>query len=171
MMLPRLISISGSVHSGKTTISRMLAVKMPGAFYIDGDLISTWAGQIYSKDAIIGDMLPDIHNKIIEFIKPALRDGNDVVVDYPFNDEVRGQIIEELRCIDFEPKWFLLRPDIKKVLTGSGTRPQLNDWEKARINYHYNESNLLDTSIAKVIDSTDQTPEDTLSEVMEELGI
>ena len=171
MAFPRLISISGSVHSGKTTISRMLAAKMPNAFYVDGDLISSWVGQAYSRDTTIDDMLPDIHSKIIEFIKPALRDGNDTIVDYPFSDKVRGQILEELRPIEFESKWFLLKPDIEKVLTGSGARPRLNDWEKARINYHYNESNLLDTSIAKVIDSTNQTPEETLNEVIGELGI
>lgn len=169
VVLPRLISISGSVHSGKTTISRMLAVNMPNAFYIDGDLISAWVGQKFPKNTPINDLLPETHLHITKLIYAGLKDGLDVIVDYPFSDRIRNQIVQSLGDVEFEAKWFILRPDIKKVLSGSETRPELNEWEKERIDYHYNKSDLLKTSVAKVIDSTKQTSEETLSEIMEEL--
>ncbi len=165
---PRLISISGSVHAGKTTISRMIAAKMPNAFYIDGDMVTAWVGEGYSGTATIDNILPEAHERLIELIKPGLRSGVDVIVDYFFSDETRRQILEALHGINFEAKWFLLKPDIEKVLQGSATRPELNEWEIERIKYHYSDQFVI-TELAKVIDSTDQTPEETLKEMMEGL--
>lgn len=168
-MLPRLISISGAVHSGKTTISRMIAAKMPNAFYVDGDLVSAWVGQEFPEYTPIDAMLPKIHLHIIDLIRAALKNELDVIVDYPFNDAARTQIIQALEGVRFETKWFVLRPGIEKVLTGSESRPELNEWEKERIDYHYNKSDLLKTTMATGIDSTNQTPEETLTTIMEEL--
>lgn len=163
---PKLISISGSIHAGKTTISRMLAVSMPNAFYIDGDLIATWTTvQNSFKNVPIDEKLPQIHTKIIELIDVGLRDGTDVIIDYPLSDNTRQQIIDSLKNIKFEAKWFLLKPDIAKVLAGSNTRPKLTDWEIERIHYHYEKSDLLKTAFATVIDSTKQTPEETVESI------
>ena len=167
MSTPQLISISGSVHSGKTTISRMLAAAMPNAFYVDGDLVATWVQDQTPSlaDATIDELLPEVHKKIIELIRAGLKEGLDVIVDYPFSDKTRTQIIDNLQDVMFEAKWFLLKPKIEKVLTGSASRPGLNQWEVDRINYHYNESNLLKTTMATVIDSTEQTPEETYQRI------
>lgn len=164
--MPQLISISGSVHSGKTTISRMLAAEMPNAMFVDGDLISSWVGTKYPRGATIDDILPDVHKTIIEFVRPVLRSGLDVIVDYPFTDAVRKQIITALGGIDFETKWFLLKPAMEKVLQGSATRPELNEWEIDRIKYHY-ASPLMETSMAEVIDSTNLNPGETLEKIKE----
>src|ERR1700756_202245 len=133
MKRPKIVSISGSVHSGKTTVSRMIAAKMPNAFYLDGDLLSTWVGRNYSKSSTIDDMLPEVHERIIDLIEVTLKNGLDIIVDYPFNDEAREQILNALSGLEYEAKWFLLKPDIKKVLSGSETRPALNEWEIERI--------------------------------------
>ncbi len=167
-MIPRLISISGSVHSGKTTVSRMIAAQMPNAFYIDGDLISSWVGKKHPEDLTIDDILPEVHELIIELIHLSLENGDDVIVDYPFNDRVRRQIIEDMNDVSFEAKWFLLKPDIEKVLRGSNHRSELNEWEVERIKYHYG-SDLMKTNLAMIINSTDQTPELTVKEIMEAL--
>ncbi len=164
--MPRLISISGSVHSGKTTISRMLAAQMPNAMYVDGDLISSWVSKNYPKDATMDDMLPEVHERIIEFIEHPLKDGLDVIVDYPFTDTVREQITKALEGVTFEAKWFLLKPSMEKVLAGSASRPELNEWEINRITYHYT-SLLMQTSLAHVIDSTHLSPEETLQKIVE----
>ncbi len=163
---PRLISISGSVHSGKTTISRMLAAEMPNAMFVDGDLISSWVGTKYPKNATIDDILPEVHKTIIELIRPVLRSGLDVIVDYQFTDQVRKEIVVALEDVDFETKWFLLKPAMGKVLQGSATRPELNEWEIDRIKYHY-ASPLMETSMATVIDSTNLTASQTLEKIKE----
>lgn len=89
MAIPKLISISGSVHSGKTTISRMIASQMPNAFYIDGDLISALIGEKYPKGSTIDDMLPEVHQFIIQLIVAGFKNGLDIIVDYPFSDKTR----------------------------------------------------------------------------------
>ncbi len=165
-MIPKLISISGSVHSGKTTISRMLAAEMPNAMFVDGDLISSWVGTKYPKSATIDDILPEVHKTIIELIRPVLRSGLNVIVDYPFTDQVRQEIVAALEDVDFETKWFLLKPAMEKVLQGSATRPELNEWEIDRIKYHY-ASPLMETSMATVIDSTNLTASQTLEKIKE----
>ncbi|MBP6038466.1 MAG: AAA family ATPase [Candidatus Saccharimonas sp.] len=167
-MKPKLISISGSVHAGKTTISRMLAAEMPNALYVDGDLISAWIGANYPKTATIDDMLPEIHKTIIEMVHPVLQSGLDVIIDYPFTDEVRREIIGALQDVEFEAKWFLLKPSMQKILKGSSSRPTLNDWEKERIVYHY-AGPLVETTIAAVIDSTDLSPRETVLKVKENI--
>lgn len=166
--IPRIISVSGSVHSGKTTITRMLACRLPNAFYLDGDLISAFVGQGFSEGSTIDDMLPEVHDLIIQLIRASLHSGLDIIVDYPFDDTLRKQITDALKDLSFQAKWFLLKPATEKVLSGSLSRPQLNDWEIERIKYHYN-SPLMSTSLAIVIDSTNQTPEETLEKIMEAL--
>lgn len=165
---PRLISISGSVHSGKTTISRMVAAKMPNAFFIDGDMVSALVGESYSANATIDDMLPEIHEEIIKYVGSSLRGGIDIIVDYFFSDDTRLQIMDALKDVHYEAKWFLLKPDIEKVLQGSATRSELNEWEIERIKYHYG-SELMVTELAKVIDSTNDTPEITANKIMGDL--
>ncbi len=164
----RLISISGSVHSGKTTTSRMIAAEMPNAAYVDGDMISSWVGAGYPDTATIDDMLPEVHKKLIEIIQSWMRSGLDIIIDYPFDDKARQLIVDSLSDLNVTYKWYLLKPDIEKVLAGSGTRPKLNEWEIERIKYHYS-GDLVKTSIATVIDSTHQLPEETAKEIMEEL--
>ena len=168
MSVPRLISISGSVHSGKTTVARMIAAKMPNAAYVDGDLISSWVGLNYPDAATIDDMLPEVHKRLIEMIRPWVCGGTDIMVDYPFDDKTRRLIVDSLSDLDVAYRWYLLKPDIEKVLVGSDTRPKLNEWEIERIKYHYS-GDLVKTSIATVIDSTHQSPEETVKEIMEEL--
>lgn len=168
MVKPKLFSISGSVHSGKTTISRMLAVEMSNAAYIDGDLIGQWV-KMHNLDRGMEANLSDVHEMIIDLLKANLVVGVDVIIDYQFTDQTRQEVIDVLSDIEYEARWFLLKPDIKKALSGSKTRPQLNDWEIERIKYHY-KSPLMETELAIVIDSTDQTPVETLSEVLNKIG-
>ena len=167
-MKPRLISISGAVHSGKTTVSRMIAAQMPNAFYLDGDMVSSWVGASQPTTATIDGMLPDIHERIIEMIKASLSSELDIIVDFYFDDAVRNQIVGALHDVKFDAKWFLLKPDKQKVLSGSATRPELNSWEVDRIEYHYT-GLRMETKLAQVIDSTRQTPVETVKEIMEKL--
>lgn len=168
MLVPRLVSISGSVHSGKTTVSRLLAARMPNSLYLDGDLISALVGQSYSQGTPIDDLLPEVHKHITKLVKASLSNGLSIIVDFPFTDENRRGMENDLRQVKFEAKWFLLKPKIEKVLSPSETRPELNDWEIERIKYHY-KSPLMDTTLAKVIDSTHQTPEETAKIIGEDL--
>lgn len=168
MSVPRLISISGSVHSGKTTVARMIAAKMPNAAYVDGDLISSWVGLNYPDAATIDDMLPEVHKKLIEIIRSWMRSELDIIIDYPFDDKTRQLIVDSLSDLSVIYKWYLLKPDIEKVLAGSETRPELSEWEIGRIKYHYS-GDLVKTNMATVIDSTHQSPEETVKEIMEEL--
>ncbi len=168
MTKPRLISISGSIHSGKTTISRMLALDDTTALYLNGDLIAAWVGAKYPDSSSIEDILPEVHQTIIDIVKAALEDGNDIIVDYPLSDKTRRQIIDSLRSVEFEAKWFLLKPNIDKVLKGSDKRPDLRDWERERVKRHY-AGPLMESDLAIVIDSTDQTPEQTFKEIKESI--
>ncbi|MDR1197025.1 MAG: hypothetical protein LBL08_02010 [Candidatus Nomurabacteria bacterium] len=45
------------------------------------------------------------------------------------------------------------------------TSPKLSDWEVERIKYHY-DSSLVETEMAQIIDSTNQTPDETFLEIM-----
>lgn len=164
MKSPKLISISGAIHSGKTTVSRMLAYEMPNAAYLDGDLVASLVRQNHPPDATIDEILPDVHKMIADIIRASLVRDTDIIVDYPITDDTREEIEEVLVDVEYSPKWFLLRPNIDKVLKGSKTRPVLSDWEIERIKYHYS-SLLVETELATIIDSTNQTPEETVGEI------
>ena len=164
MTKPKLISISGSVHSGKTTVSRILALRDPNAAYLDGDLIGQLVKMRNPDRQGIEPNLPDVHKLVIKIVKANLLVGTDVIIDYPFNDELRQKMLTGLKGIEFEAFWFLLKPDMQKVLKGSATRPDLNDWEIERVKYHYS-SSLMETKMATVIDSTNQTAEETAVEI------
>lgn len=167
-MKPQIISISGAVHSGKTTISRMIAVQMPNAMYVDGDLLSSYVGQSYPKNTTIDEMLPAVHKLIGSLLRASLIDGLDVIVDYVLDDSGRREVLAELNDVEFTAKWFLLKPSKEKILKGSNTRPKLNEWEINRINYHYS-SPLMTSYFDKTIDSTNLTTEETVRQIMEEL--
>lgn len=162
----KLISISGSVHSGKTTVSRLLAEEYPDFYYLDGDLLSHYVGRNYPPDTPIDKKLPEIHSELVDICEAIFKDGEScgIIIDFPLTDEIRHKIIEAVGLNNFTPLWFLLKPDISKVLTGSTTRPELNEWEIERIKYHYG-SDLMKTNLAIVIDSTKQTPVETVAAI------
>jgi hypothetical protein len=129
--------------------------------YLDGDAISATIDD--SRD--LDDKLPDIHAEILRFLRANLTAGCSVILDFAVNDATRNYFLDNMRDIEFTPHWFLLKPDIKKVLSSSKSRPELNDWEIERIDYHYYRSDLMKTELVQVIDSTKQTADETAGEV------
>ena len=169
MTKPKLISISGSIHAGKTTVSRILAKDLWDAAYLDGDMINSLVKLRNPELEILDKRLPKAHGMIAEIIKASLADGRDVIVDYPLSDKTRSEILNDLEGIDVDAYWFLLQPDINKVLAGSKTRPDLSEWELSRIKYHY-DGDIGWTEMAVVIDSTNQTPEETADAIIKYIG-
>jgi hypothetical protein len=132
--------------------------------YLDGDAIAATIPHDGGRD--LDKRLPDIHAEILRFLRANLSDGNDVILDYPVSDATRTYFVNGLENVAFAAHWFLLKPDIQKVLSASKSRPKLNNWEIERIKYHYS-SDLMKTALATAIDSTSQTPDETAEQIYE----
>jgi len=73
-----------------------------------------------------------------------------------------------LKDVDTKIYIFTLAPKLEKALTNRGTR-ELDDWEKERIQHHYN-IGIPNPSFGEIIDNSDQAPEETADHILNKIS-
>ncbi len=160
------IFISGTPAAGKSSVSKLLAEKFDKSAYINVDAL---------KDMIIGGNVapwsPEgpkqfelVEKNFLSLISNFIESDFVVVVDYVFDDEN----IRRYQQLFVDVYGFLLLPDIETIKTRElGRDPEGTLIH--RIDALYPKFVDVEHNVLKVINSTNQTVEETVSEIMNEL--
>jgi predicted kinase len=160
--MPKLIVISGSINSGKSTTSRLLVERLPRAAHVQGDALRHFVTRLPLEEAV-----PITLQNIIAVSKNFLLACFDVVVDYPLYRPSYEKLCRALSGTATGVDAFVLSPPLEVAQRQRGDRV-LSPHEVERIAFHYS-TNLHDPGFGIRIDNSEQTPQETVEAMLEHL--
>jgi cytidylate kinase len=151
-----LVFISGSINSGKTTTSKLLASRIGAAFINVDDLNDTIPNFNLATD------LDKSFDLAIVKINEYLEQGKDVVANYV----VRPKDYERLEKEVHTDRQYVvtLAPSLDVAQSKRGER-ELTEWEVARVKHHY-DTGIASPSFGHIIDNSQLTPAETVDEIL-----
>jgi len=157
-----IIFINGSINTGKTSVAKILAKKIPNTANVEIDNLHNFIDWLEIDKAIS----INLENAIL-IIKNFAKHGYNVVVPYPLSQNNYKYINHKLSSFSEQLYFFTLSPDIKKAQASTKNR-KISPWEHNRIQHHYN-IGIPKPSFGKIINNTKQTPEETFNEILSNL--
>lgn len=158
-----IILLNGSINAGKSTVSKRLCEMLPRTAHVEVDSLRDFINWMPLEESI-----PINIEAAIAVTKVFVRRGLNVVFSYPLRKEDYEIILGEFAELGVPVHGVTLRPRLEVSLTNRGTR-QLTDWERSRIPYHY-ETKLNEPDFGHIIDNSEQSPEQTASEILRLIG-
>ena len=162
--MPILIFVSGSINSGKTTVSQRLTERLPRAAHVQGDALRHFVTELPLEDAIpvtLANIEAVSHNFLLA--------GFDVVVDYPLSKSDYQRLCKGLSKVATSVYAFVLSPPLGVAQSGRGNRV-LSPREIERIAVHYR-TNLHNPGFGVRIDNSQQTPQETTEVILRHLSL
>ena len=159
-----IVFINGSINSGKSTLARLLANKLENCAVLEIDSLRDFIDWMPLEVAI-----PINLENAVLLIKNFDKNGLNVVIPYPLSEKNYDFIKTNLSKLESKIYYFTLAPKLEEVLKDRGKR-KLDDWERERIKYHY-KTGINSPSFGKIIDNTNQTPEETLKIILSEIDL
>lgn len=156
-----IIWLNGTVNSGKTTVSKLLAQKIENTAHIEVDKLREFIEFMPLSDEVIEISL----SNAISVAKNFIAKGLNVIISYPISMNNYEKIIRELAGQDNKIVVITLNPRIEAVLKNRGSR-ELNAWETERIKHHYSVGLNTPKFPSIIIDNSDQSPEETVDEIL-----
>jgi len=154
-----IIFISGSINSGKSTVSKILADELGEVALVEVDLFRSFIEWMPIEEAA-----PLSLENAAGVIKNFARRNISVIVPYPLSQRNYEYLLENLKEYKNSIYVFILSPQEDMVLTNRGSR-ELDGLEKERIKYHY-EIGIHNPGFGNVIDNTNQTPHETAEHIL-----
>lgn len=158
-----MVFISGTINSGKSTVARMLAEKIPNTAVIEVDRLREFVEWMPITEAVALSL-----ENAVAVIKNIVKHKINCVVPYPLSRKNYDYLISELAEVVGRVECVTLAPRMEVVLGGRGGR-KLTDWERERVKYH-DEIGLNRPEFGGVIDNSELTPAQTVAKVVEYLG-
>lgn len=156
-----IVFINGSINSGKSTLAKLLADKIGNCVVLEIDKLREFIEWIPIEKAIQINL-----ENAISLIENFDKNNLNVVIPYPLSEKNYEYIKNKLK-VKSNIYFFTLNLDLAEVLKDRGDR-KLDDWERERIKYHY-QIGINRPSFGKIIDTTNQTPEETLEIVVDSI--
>ncbi len=151
-----LVFISGSINSGKTTISELLAQKIGAVFINVDDLNDTIPNFNLATDL---DKSMDL---AIAAINKHLSEGDNVVANYVVREKDWHRLQKEVTA---EDKYVItLAPRLEVAQSKRGER-ELSEWEIARVKHHY-DTGIASPKFGYIIDNSDIPIEETVEKIL-----
>ena len=157
-----IILLNGSINAGKSTVSKRLCELLPRTAHVEVDSLRDFISWMPLEESI-----PINIETAIAVTKIFVRRGLNVVFSYPLRPEDYDVILREFADLNVPVHCVTLRPKLEVSLTNRGTR-QLTDWERSRIQYHY-ETRLNDPGLGVIIDNSAQSPDETAREILRDI--
>jgi len=152
-----LIFISGSLNSGKTTTSKLLAQRLGAEFINVDDLNDTIPNFDLKKDL---DKSLDL---AISEINKFLDKGKNVVANYVLREKDQKRLQKEIRS----KQLFIitLAPRLEIAQSNRGER-KLTEWEVSRVKYHY-DTGIASPIFGEIVDNSELTVEQTVDKILD----
>jgi broad-specificity NMP kinase len=158
-----IIFLSGSINSGKSTIAKILIKRTPDCVNLEVDKICEFVDHIEKPE--IEDI---IFENVISLIKDYIKHGLNVIVSYPLSNERFNYWESQLKESDPSIYLFTLNPRLEIAMTERGER-KAKTIDSERVKFHYQIGiNKLDKGFN--IDNSDQTPEETVNEILSHIS-
>ncbi len=158
-----IIFLNGSLNAGKSTVAKLLIVELPNTALVEID----WLRQMIEWMPI-DKAIPFNLENAVSVIKNFAHAGLHVVVPYPLSRKNYDYMMENLKDFDAKIHVFTLDPKLEKAVTNRGAR-ELDDWERERIQHHYN-IGIHNPSFGKIVDTSNQTPKETTSYILSKIN-
>jgi cytidylate kinase len=153
-----LVFINGSLNSGKSSTSRLLAQKL-GAEFIDFDEFSRKIPNFQlSKD------IPEVLRLGSDAINKLDKEGKSVVANYVLSQKDYEILTSNLDVA--EQHFFTLSPRIEVARSNKGR--ELSEWEYERVKHHY-DIGINKPSFGEIIDNSDISLEDTVNLIISKI--
>ena len=153
------IYLNGSINSGKSTIARLLADRLPRTIHIEVDDLRHFADCLTLDEAI-----PFSLEDAIALTRRWVERGFNVVVCWPISEAHHRQFAQALAEIRVPIYTFTLSPTLEVALSDRGGR-QLTERERQRIAQLY-AAGIHTPTFGFVIDNSDQSPEQTVEQLL-----
>lgn len=151
-----LVFISGSINSGKTTTSKILAQKIGADFINVDDLNDTIPEFNLATDL---DKSMDL---AIKTINNCLKNGKSVVANYVIRQKDFDRFKNEINTN--EQFIITLAPRLEVAQSKRGDRV-LSDWEIKRIKHHYDKG-IASPSFGYIIDNSNIDVNETVDKIL-----
>lgn len=152
-----MIFISGSINSGKTTTSELLAKRLGAVFINVDDLNDTIPNFNLATDL---DKSMDL---AIQSINEAAGQGRDVVANTVVREEDWVRFEKEIKAT---PQIIITLAPRLEVAQGKRGNRVLSDWEIARVKYHY-DTGIASPKFGHIIDNSDLSLGETVDRILE----
>jgi guanylate kinase len=157
-----IIFINGSINSGKTTVSKLLAEKLAKPAFVEIDNLGEFIEWMPIDEAV-----PINLENAVSVIKNLARRGFNIVAPYPISQEDYNYMMKNLEEFKDDINVFTLSPKLEKALTNRGNR-ELHEWEKGRIEHHYS-IGIHNPSFGVIIDNTELSSQETVELILKEI--
>lgn len=156
------IMISGTPSAGKSSVSKALAEKFPKSAYIPVDDLKNMivGGNVAPWDPGGPKQFKLVEKNFLSLTRNFLDEGLVVILDYVFNDEQ----IKKYDELFGDVHGFLLLPSIEVLKKRDLERDPTGEMQK-RIEVLYPEFANIEHNVLKVIDSSNQTLDETVEEI------
>jgi len=151
-----LIFISGSINSGKTTVSKLLSEKL-NAEYINVDDIADTIPNFSLKTG-----LDKVMTLAIAAINNSAAKNKDIVANYVLRKKDYERLKNEVKTK--EQYVITLAPRLEVAQSQRGDR-KLTEWEIQRIKHHY-DSGIASPKFGYIINNSDVTIEETVDQII-----
>ena len=152
-----LIFISGSINSGKTTTSKLLAERLNAEFINVDDLNDTIPNFNLATDL---DKSMDL---AIKTINKYLVSGKSVVANYVVRQKDYDRFAKE---INTKEQYIVTLAPRLEVAQGKRGERVLSEWEVQRVKHHY-DSGIASPTFGIIIDNSDITVEETVDKILD----
>ena len=160
-----ILNINGPMNAGKTTVSKILAQKMPNSHFIEVDDLMTDAEQ-----EALGLSIPESWKERVKRLNKKLlvlrntKQYDTVIFAYPITESLYQKW---MRLTDKKTRFLniTLAPSLSVCLTNRGSR-ELDDWTKKRIPQMYAEGYHNPPFSDLILCNDNQAPEQTAEIIM-----
>lgn len=154
-----IILINGSINSGKSTIARKLADKIPSSTVLEIDVLRN-----FIKDVPLNEAIPINLENAITLTKNFVKHNFNVIIPYPLSQKSYDFLAKGFKDTKQKIYTFTLNPKIEIALSDRGSRR--DKWETERIKYHY-KIKINNPDFGNIIDNSNQAPEETAAQILE----
>ncbi len=159
-----IIFINGSINSGKSTVSKILAEKIGNCAILEIDELRNFITWMPLEDSIQINW----ENACL-LMKNFVKHNIHVIIPYPLSQKNCEQVMRQLSDINTKLYFFTLSPALDVALQNRGNRA-LDEWEINRIKYHY-EVGINKPSFGDIIDNSDERPEETATHILKKIQV
>lgn len=157
-----IIFLNGSINAGKSTVAKLLAQEIPNSALVEIDSLSAMIDWMS-----IDQSVPINLENAVAVIQNFVKRGLNVIVPYPLSEKNYEYMTAHLNNCDVDISVFTLAPSIEKAQSDTQDR-KLTEWERERIKHHY-DIGIPNPAFGKIVDTTNQTPEETAAHILSAL--
>jgi len=158
-----ILFLNGSINSGKSTVAKLLAAKIPKSAIIEIDALRGMIDWMPIDQAI-----PINLENAISVIKNFTHHGISCIVPYPLSQKNYEYMTANLSDLGEDMRFITLAPPLEHALKNRNGKRELTDWERERIKHHYT-IGIPAPSFGEIIDNSGQTPEETAAAILESI--